>query len=47
MAAGVWLGTRAAYALFTYFSFVFGSGQAVNPAALLEAWASGTHIGTS
>ena len=38
IAAGVWLGTRAAYVLFTYFSFVFGAGPPASPSALLEAW---------
>ena len=37
-AAGIWLGTRTAYVLFTYFSFVFGANQPTTAAALLEAW---------
>jgi hypothetical protein len=37
-AAGVWLGTRVAYAVFTYFSFEFGAAQPAGPALLLEAW---------
>lgn len=37
-AAGIWLGTRLAYLLFTYFSFVFGANQPTTAGALLEAW---------